>query len=128
MPLNYIRILTTLANLVIQLHCLQHYTFICVVIPLLKIKYVDSILVYLNLKVRTKLSFTLVRTRPTIRPVTATLRRPQKNQDTASNEQTRKPYNFDKIWSGAPNGCSGILFLIRNANNFDKSPNSMHFK
>ena len=42
-------------------------------------------------------------------------------------KQTETSYNFDKIWSGAPEGRFGKLFLIRDANNFDKSPNSIIF-
>ena len=29
-------------------------------------------------------------------------------------------YNFDKVWSGAPDGSFGKSFFIRDANNFDK--------
>ena len=32
------------------------------------------------------------------------------------------------FWSGAPDGHFGKLFLIKNAKNFDKSPNSIYFK
>ena len=37
-------------------------------------------------------------------------------------------YNFDKVWSGAPDERFGKLFLIRDANTFDKSQNSIYFK
>ena len=36
--------------------------------------------------------------------------------------------NFDKVCGGAPYGRFGKLFLIRDANNFDKSLNSIYFK
>ena len=41
-------------------------------------------------------------------------------------KQTGIPYNFDKVWSGAPNGRFGKLFLIRDAYTFEKSSNSLH--
>ena len=58
--------------------------------------------------------------------VTATLRQPQIKQSTALNEggctkPTGTSYNFDKVWSGAPNGRFGKLYIIKDANNFDKS-------
>ena len=40
-------------------------------------------------------------------------------------QTTGTSYDFDKIWSGAPDGSSGKLFLYRDANYFDKSQNIM---
>ena len=37
-------------------------------------------------------------------------------------------WNFDKVCSDAPDGRFRKLFLIRDAKNFDKSPNSIYFK
>ena len=39
---------------------------------------------------------------------------------------TGTSYNFDKVWSGAPDGRFGKLFLIRDANNLDNKPNSLY--
>ena len=38
---------------------------------------------------------------------------------------TGTSYYFDKVWSGAPDGRFEKLFLIRNAKNFDQSPNNI---
>ena len=37
-------------------------------------------------------------------------------------------YNFDKACSGAPDGSFEKVYLIRDANHFDKSPNSTYLK
>ena len=34
--------------------------------------------------------------------------------------------NFNKVWSGTSDGRFGKLFVIMDAYNFDKSPNSMY--
>ena len=36
-------------------------------------------------------------------------------------------YNFDKVWSGAPDGRFGKLCLIRDANNFYINPNRFDY-
>ena len=41
-------------------------------------------------------------------------------------QNQEEPNYFDKIWSDASDGRFGNLILIRNANGFDKSPNSNH--
>ena len=53
-----------------------------------------------------------------------------KKQDSASIKEgvtnpTGTSYDFEKTWSDAPDGRSGKLFLIRDAN-VDKSQNSMY--
>ena len=42
-------------------------------------------------------------------------------------KQTGTSYNFDKIWSGAPDSRFGKFFSLRNAFNFVQSPNSIIF-
>ena len=41
-------------------------------------------------------------------------------------KQTGTSYNFVKVWSGAPDGRFGKLFLIGDANNLDNKPNSLY--
>ena len=75
-------------------------------------------------------SLSIPRTRQIIRyRATATLRRLQIKQYTASNDGRgyKTHGNIPKFWlcSGAPDSCFRKLFLIRDAKNFDKSPNSI---
>ena len=51
---------------------------------------------------------------------------PQNKGGGAVTKPTGTSYNFDKVWSGAPDGRFGKLFLIRDANNLDNKPNSLY--
>ena len=62
---------------------------------------------------------------------TATLRRPQISNTQPQNKggftkSTGTSYNFDKVWSGAPDGRFGKWFLIRDANNLENTANSLY--
>ena len=89
-----------------------------------------------NTNIQYNISFTLnvsLRTRHIIPyRAAAILRRPQigntlpQMRGGVVTKPTTTLFNFDKVWNTAPDGHLGKLCLIRNANNFEKSPKSAY--